>query len=85
MNQGISLPSITFFRPYQCLAWICLAVLIACSPFQPTDGPDQAMVLPETYALYNGAFDGSWTWWESVGSPELNRLIDEAWTRAKSH
>ncbi len=52
--------------------------LIACSPFIPREIPDAAGSLPDTYALYNGDPDLSTPWWESVGSTELNRLIQEA-------
>ncbi len=40
--------------------------------------PDAAGELPETYSLYSDAPVAPTPWWESVGSKELNRLIDEA-------
>ena len=52
--------------------------LTACSPFAPQPIQDAAGRLPETYTLYNGTPDITTPWWESVGSPELNRLIGEA-------
>ncbi|MGA6924440.1 MAG: efflux transporter outer membrane subunit [Desulfosarcina sp.] len=53
-------------------------MLTSCSPFTPLAVPDAPGNLPDAYALYSGKIDPSQPWWESVGSPELNRLIDEA-------
>jgi multidrug efflux system outer membrane protein len=42
--------------------------------------PDMAGDVPETYALYSGELDVASPWWESLGSAELNRLMDDALT-----
>ena len=63
---------------YLLLGLACIATLIACSPFKPKATPDEPAALPESYSLYNGAPAASSLWWESVGSPELNRLVEEA-------
>ena len=53
-------------------------ILFSCSPFKPEVMPDAAGEIPDAYALYGGELDLTSPWWESVGSPELNRLIDTA-------
>ena len=53
-------------------------MLFSCSPFNPAVVPDAAGELPGTYALYGGEIDLTSPWWESVGSPELSRLINTA-------
>ena len=53
-------------------------MLIACSPFQPAVMPDAAGDIPDAYSLYGGESARSLPWWQSVGSPELSRLIDTA-------
>lgn len=53
-------------------------MLVSCSPFTPAAVPDAPGDLPETYALYSGPAEVSQPWWESVQSPELGRLIQEA-------
>lgn len=40
--------------------------------------PDAAGTVPETYSLYDGKPYLPEPWWESVGSLELSRLIDQA-------
>lgn len=57
---------------------VSLAILVSCSPFTPVDVPDAPGRLPEAYSLFSGELDYSLPWWESVGLPELSRLIDEA-------
>ena len=63
---------------YHLFITIIIMWTVSCSPFTPREIPDAAGRLPETYALYNGDADLSTPWWESVGSAELNRLINEA-------
>jgi len=53
-------------------------VLFSCSPFKPVERPDAAGEIPDAYALYDEEPDHSLPWWESMGSVELNRLIDAA-------
>ncbi|WP_319407979.1 efflux transporter outer membrane subunit [uncultured Desulfosarcina sp.] len=53
-------------------------MLFSCSPFKPMVMPDAAGELPGTYALYGVEIDLTSPWWESVGSPELSRLINTA-------
>ena len=53
-------------------------VLFSCSPFKPVERPDAAGEIPDAYSLYGGEPDQSSPWWQSVGSVELNRLIDTA-------
>ena len=53
-------------------------MLFSCSPFKPAVMPDAAGELPGTYVLYGGDIDLTSPWWESVGSPELSRLINTA-------
>jgi len=55
-----------------------ISVLFACSPFKPSVMPDAAGEIPDTYALYGEESDDLSPWWESVGSPELTRLINDA-------
>lgn len=57
---------------------LSIAMLISCSPFDPVPDPDAPGELPGTYSLYSGELDASTPWWETVGSPELSRLIDDA-------
>jgi NodT family efflux transporter outer membrane factor (OMF) lipoprotein len=52
--------------------------VFACSPFKPAVMPDAAGDIPDSYALYGGEPNQSPPWWQSVGSPELSRLIDTA-------
>ncbi|MGD8702107.1 MAG: efflux transporter outer membrane subunit [Desulfosarcina sp.] len=40
--------------------------------------PNAPGQLPDTFSLYSGKLDASLPWWESVGSPELSRLIKAA-------
>ena len=53
-------------------------MLFSCTPFQPAVMPDAAGEIPEAYALYGAEPAQSSPWWQSVGSPELSRLIDAA-------
>jgi NodT family efflux transporter outer membrane factor (OMF) lipoprotein len=55
-----------------------MAMLVACSPFAPAPMPNAPGQLPDTFSLYSGELDASLPWWESVGSPELSRLIKAA-------
>jgi NodT family efflux transporter outer membrane factor (OMF) lipoprotein len=55
-----------------------MAMLMGCSPFAPAPAPNAPGQLPDTFSLYNGELDASLPWWESVGSPELSRLIKAA-------
>jgi multidrug efflux system outer membrane protein len=65
--------------------------LFSCSPFKPAAIPNVAGNIPDTYSLYEGKANLASPWWESMGSVELNRLIDaafaenftlkEAWSR----
>ncbi|BBO89440.1 efflux transporter outer membrane subunit [Desulfosarcina ovata] len=55
-----------------------ILMLVSCAPFQPERIPDAPGPLPGTFAIYNAAVDVTLPWWPSLGSPELNRLIDEA-------
>ena len=63
---------------YHLYLLLSLTMLISCSPFNPVPMPDAAGELPDTFALYGGESDMSSPWWESVGSPELSRLIHTA-------
>lgn len=63
---------------YHLLIGIGLAALVACSLFNPPIETKEPVTLPETYSLYNDAAVSPTLWWESVGSPELNRLVEEA-------
>ena len=60
------------------LLFLAIVPLLACSPFKPVAMTDAAGDLPGAYALYGEGPDISSPWWESVGSPELSRLIDHA-------
>jgi len=53
-------------------------MLFSCSPFKPAVMPDAAGEIPDGYALYGEELDLTSPWWESVGSPELSRLINSA-------
>ncbi len=53
-------------------------ILSSCSPYKPSVMPDAAGDIPGAYSLYGGEPDRSSPWWQSVGSPELSRLIDTA-------
>jgi NodT family efflux transporter outer membrane factor (OMF) lipoprotein len=55
-----------------------MVMLVACSPFAPAPMPNAPGQLPDTFSLYSGKLDASLPWWESVGSPELSRLIKAA-------
>ena len=61
---------------------ICLglSLFVSCMPFQPPPLTDAPGALPPTYSLYGGQGATAWPWWQAVGSPELNRLVDEALT-----
>ncbi|WP_213182438.1 efflux transporter outer membrane subunit [Desulfosarcina cetonica] len=75
--------------------WLSLGMLmlIGCMPFKPAGPADAPGELPETFAIYDGANDDLRPWWQTLGSFELNRLIDtalkdnfslkEAWARLR--
>lgn len=53
-------------------------MLFSCNPYQPAVMPDAVGELPAVYSLYGAAPHVSSPWWQSMGSPELDRLIDQA-------
>jgi outer membrane protein, multidrug efflux system len=53
-------------------------MLYSCMPFKPEVMPDEAGEIPDAYALYGEEPNPSSQWWESLGSTELNRLLDAA-------
>ncbi len=63
---------------YHGLLLISIALLVSCSPFKPPVKPNEPVMLPQSYSLYNGEPQMRSLWWESIGSTELNRLIAEA-------
>ncbi|MBC2711933.1 MAG: efflux transporter outer membrane subunit [Desulfosarcina sp.] len=63
---------------YHLLLFVGISMLISCSPFKPAAMTDASGELPDAYSLYSGEPDASSPWWESVGSPELSRLINTA-------
>ncbi len=63
---------------YRFMLVLGIGMLISCSPFKPTVMPDAAGEIPDAYTLYDEAPAHSLPWWESMGSEELNRLIDTA-------
>ena len=58
--------------------FIIVLILAGCTLFQPQVRPDAPIDLPERYSLYNSDDPGPGRWWESFGSEELNRLVDQA-------
>ncbi len=60
------------------LLFFGISLLVACSPFKPAVMPDAAGDVPDAYALYGPEPDVSSPWWESMDSPELNRLVGDA-------
>jgi multidrug efflux system outer membrane protein len=55
-----------------------LSILMGCTMFQPLARPAAPLELPDTYSLYSADEPGPDRWWQSFGSDELNRLVDEA-------
>jgi outer membrane protein, multidrug efflux system len=65
---------------YPLILGACIMLLTACSPFQPAARPDAPGELPDGYSLYSGDAKSPSPWWNTMGSPELTRLIDSALT-----
>jgi NodT family efflux transporter outer membrane factor (OMF) lipoprotein len=63
---------------YSSILAVCIALVTACTPFQPAARPDAPGALPAAYSLYSGEAQSPVLWWEALASPELSRLIDEA-------
>jgi multidrug efflux system outer membrane protein len=63
---------------YKLILVLAISMLISCSPFKPAVRSDAAGEIPDAYSLYDDAPDHALPWWESMGSVELNRLIDAA-------
>ena len=55
-----------------------LLTVAGCAIFQPAVRPDAPMALPQHYSLYTADAPGPYRWWQSFGSDELNRLVEEA-------
>ena len=55
-----------------------LLTVAGCAMFQPAVRPDAPMALPRHYSLYTADAPGPDRWWQSFGSDELNRLVEEA-------
>lgn len=79
---------------YLFFAVTLLMFLFSCSPFRPGDRNNLSELnLPKTYSLYSENGTAPDKWWESFGSPELNKLVNEslgknfdirkAWARLK--
>ena len=49
-----------------------------CTLFQPQVRPDAPIDLPDRYSLYTADEPGPDRWWETFGSDELNRLVEDA-------
>ncbi|BBO78665.1 membrane protein [Desulfosarcina widdelii] len=65
---------------YPLILFACIMMLTACSPFEPAARPDAPGELPDGYSLYSVEARSPLPWWDEMGSPELNRLIDVALT-----
>ena len=56
---------------------ICnLTILAGCSPFKPDTRTSTPEDLPDKFSLYTGESAADRRWWLSLGSTELNRLIE---------
>ncbi|SDL32938.1 efflux transporter, outer membrane factor (OMF) lipoprotein, NodT family [Maridesulfovibrio ferrireducens] len=67
---------------YKLLIYSLIVVfgLSACSPFRPAPRDGVTMGLPLSYTLYSSEPQEFGKWWESFGSAELNRMVEEALT-----
>lgn len=63
---------------YYLLLFLAISMLISCSPFKPVSMPDAPGKIPEAYSLYSGEPGTVSPWWDSMGSPELSRLVHTA-------
>ncbi len=57
-----------------------LSLLSGCSLFKPQNRTSPAGELPQTYSVESSESDPARRWWEEFEDPELNRLVDQAFT-----
>ncbi|MEF2229776.1 MAG: efflux transporter outer membrane subunit [Pseudodesulfovibrio sp.] len=68
-------------RPRAALAAATALLLLlaaGCSPFKPDPRNPDPGLLPRAFSLYSDQPPPAGKWWESFGSQELNRLVDDA-------
>ena len=54
--------------------------LASCSPFSPKIRLSEEGELPDSFSLYPGERDSALRWWEEFSDPELNALIESAFS-----
>jgi multidrug efflux system outer membrane protein len=60
---------------------ICLFATSACNLFKPAQRNQPQGTIPKTYSVYTNDFQPTKKWWEDFQSEELNRLVEEAFSR----
>jgi len=70
----------SFFSNRFCLGALLAACLCltSCVTFPPTDRNPADLPVPESYSLYSEAVPEPGAWWTSLGSEELNVLMERA-------
>ena len=70
-------------RPYQLPTIVLTAAVFtsSCAHFKPDREWRDEASLPDTFSLYEASRRGTDLWWQHLGSPELDVLVNEALTQ----